>query len=511
MNLRHLLKRDSQRQLQLIETLYYSPNPRSSEELSKITKCTTPALLNDIRSINTQSDYYQIIRENSLYRLELADNATIDVLFSTLINQSMAFKILEAIFFEDCSTLQELSRKLFCSLTTVQSAMKDLQEALGQWKMTVERRPFRLTGNEIAIRHLFFLYFSEKKFVREQTRYSTEFYQFGDAIVRSMITENELPVSIAQYNRLNLNFFISLIRISKGHRITSRNLTSKSIEAPNQHAINNFSPYLRRELRLIYSEDIMKDSFWLLYADLFLLSEKQKQKSLSTNFSLAYHYETHYEFAETLSKRLIEPLSEQQKDELATILINQHLFHAKTKEFISVIQDRKRDCLQLMEAFHAHWVYQLRQLVVDFTEQYQLFNTPEFIDNYIYQIIATIPRCMDGMKQSEKPIDISIISTDSKMQEALLTEFIKFSIRGNYRLQQIGIDEIQGDNLLPVFNQSDIVVSTSTFDVPNCQTPIIAVELCPSIQSLNKIQNLIDQLQRERSQKFIETNKNTVE
>ncbi|WP_427814631.1 helix-turn-helix domain-containing protein (plasmid) [Enterococcus sp. 22-H-5-01] len=246
MNLRHLLKRDSQRQLQLIETLYYSPNPRSSEELSKITKCTTPALLNDIRSINTQSDYYQIIRENSLYRLELADNATIDVLFSTLINQSMAFKILEAIFFEDCSTLQELSRKLFCSLTTVQSAMKDLQEALGQWKMTVERRPFRLTGNEIAIRHLFFLYFSEKKFVREQTRYSTEFYQFGDAIVRSMITENELPVSIAQYNRLNLNFFISLIRISKGHRITSRNLTSKSIEAPNQHAINNFSPYLRR-------------------------------------------------------------------------------------------------------------------------------------------------------------------------------------------------------------------------------------------------------------------------
>lgn len=85
MNLRRLLKRDSQRQLQLIETLYYSQHPLSSDELTKTIQCTTPALLSDIRSINTQSDYYKVIRENSLYRLELKENATIDVLFSTLL------------------------------------------------------------------------------------------------------------------------------------------------------------------------------------------------------------------------------------------------------------------------------------------------------------------------------------------------------------------------------------------------------------------------------------------
>lgn len=79
MNLRRLLKRDSQRQLQLIETLYYSQHPRSSEELCKIAECTKPVLLSDVRALNTQSDYYKIIRENSLYRLELKDNATLDV------------------------------------------------------------------------------------------------------------------------------------------------------------------------------------------------------------------------------------------------------------------------------------------------------------------------------------------------------------------------------------------------------------------------------------------------
>lgn len=500
MNLRHLLKKDNQRQLLLIETLYYSQHPLSSEELADVTDCTIPALLNDIRSINTQSDYYKVVRENSVYRLDLKDNATIDVLYSTLLNNSMAFRILEAIFFEECFSLLELSQKIFCSLSTAQSAMKDLQEALGHWKLTIQRRPFRLTGNETAIRHLFFLYFTEKKIERENTRFSMEFFRFGDEVVRSMITENNLTVSLAQYNRLSLSFFVSLVRISRGHRITSRTLKSSAVLPPDQKAINNFVPYLRRELRILYSEDIMKDSFWLLYSDLFILGDEQREKVIKTNFSLAYHYEIHYDLAEKLSTMLVTPLTEQQKDQMATILINQHLFHAKTKEFISVVQDRKRDCLRLLETFHAHCVHQLRSLVLEFTGNYHLFGSPEFIDNYIYQIVATVPSCLNGMKQSDKPVNLLVLSTDSRMQESLLTELLRFSLRGNYVLHQMNVEQLHSKSYLEVFEEYDIVISTSTFDVPDCQTPIIAVELCPSIHSLNKIQNLVDQTNKRNNQ-----------
>ena len=342
MNLRRLLKRDSQRQLQLVETLYYSQHPRSSEELSSIIQCTIPAFLNDIRAINNQSEYYKIVRENSLYYLELKDNATIDILYSTLIRNSIAFKLLEAIFYEESYTLLELSKKLFCSLSTVQASMKDLQETLGRWKMSIQRRPFRLTGDETAIRHLYFLYFSEKKEARENTRFSSEFFHFGEKIVRSIVRENELSLSLAQYNRLSITFFISLVRISRGHRIVPKRLRSTAISAPNPYTVNRFEPYLRRELGILCSEDIVKDSFWLLYSDLFLLGDKQKKKVMENNYSLAYHYEIHLELAEKLSRMLIVPLTAKQKDQVATILINQHLFHAKTKEMISILQDRKK-------------------------------------------------------------------------------------------------------------------------------------------------------------------------
>ncbi len=502
MNLRRLLKRDSQRQLQLIETLYYSEHARSSEELAHIIQCTPPALLNDIRAINLQSDYYKIIRENSLYRLEQKDNATIDVFFSNLLNRSTAFKLLEAILFEECSSLAELSQKLFCSLTTAQTVMKDLQEALSCWKLTILRRPFRLTGNETAIRHLFFLYFSEKKVARENTRFSSKFFQLGDAVVLSMIEKNHLSVSLAQYQRLSLCFFISLVRISKGHRVTSRTLNSTSLVPPSQRATTPFSTFLRKELGLLYSEDVMKDSFWLLYSDMFLLGEEQKRQVLKTNYSIAYHYETHYELTEKLSLMLKTPLSPQQKDLLTTTLINQHLFHAKTKEIIGVLRDRKQDCLRLLENFHAHCVHQLRNLVIEFTEEYQLFGSPEFVDNYVYQIIATIPSCLNDMKQSEKNVSLLIVSTDSKMQESLLIELLRFSLRGNYTIQQINVKQLHNKSYLEVFEEHDIVISTSTFDVPNCRTPIIAVELCPSIQSLSKIQQLVDQTNKQNNRNF---------
>jgi hypothetical protein len=196
---------------------------------------------------------------------------------------------------------------------------------------------------------------------------------------------------------------------------------------------------------------------------------------------------------------LVTPLNEEQQEQLIIILINQHLFHARTKEFISVLQDPKKDCITLLETFHAHCVHQLRNLVIDFTEEYQLFRSPEFVENYIYQIIATIPSCLNGMKKSEKPVNLLVVSTDSKMQESLLTELLRLSIRGNYAIHQINVTQIHKRSYRDVFEEYDLVISSSTFDVPRCKTPIIAVELCPSVQSLNKIQSLVDQMNEQKS------------
>ena len=358
----------------------------------------------------------------------------------------------------------------------------------------------RLTVDETAIRHLYFLYFSEKKEARENTRFSSEFFHFGEKIVRSIVRENELSLSLAQYNRLSITFFISLVRISRGHRIVPKRLRSTAISAPNPYTVNRFEPYLRRELGILCSEDIVKDSFWLLYSDLFLLGDKQKKKVMENNYSLAYHYEIHLELAEKLSRMLIVPLTAKQKDQVATILINQHLFHAKTKEMISILQDRKKDCLRLLETFHAHCVYQLRKLILEFTEEYHLFNSDEFIDNYIYQIIATVPNCLNGMRRSEKPVKLLVVSTDSIMQESLLTELLRLSLRGNYTIHQINASQLHNRSYSELFEEHDIVISTSTFDVPNCQTPIIAVELCPSVHSLNKIQIMVDEINKTNNQ-----------
>lgn len=156
--------------------------------------------------------------------------------------------------------------------------------------------------------------------------------------------------------------------------------------------------------------------------------------------------------------------------------------------------------MYLLDTFHAHSVHQLRNLVIKFTDEYDLFKSSEFIDNYVYQIIAAVPSCLNGMKQLAKPVNLLIVSSDSKMQESLLSELLRLSIKGNYAIHQINVNQLHNQSYLEVFEEYDVVISTSTFDVPSCKTPIIAVELCPSMHSITKIQQLIDKIVLENNQ-----------
>ena len=499
MNLRPLLKRDLYRKLLLIETLYYGKKAMTSEELTKLLKCTPPVLLNDIRLINEQEKYYQINRRNGLYSLVVADNAGLDMLVASSIDNSISFKILELLFFEECYTLNDLAKHLYCSLSTVQVHLKELSKLLKTWKLKVERKPFRLLGNEVAIRHLYFLLFSEKKAQVSDLKVSTELFDKGEAVIRSMVTENELDPSFAQYRRLSLMFYISLWRVKKNHFMPARLLRSESVTFPEEALTKEFGIVLHHELDLFCTNDLIKETFWLLYSDFFLLGEKQKQRALATNYSLTYHYDTHYELASAFSDLLEVPLTEDQKDQLATVLINQHLFHAETKEFINVLTDKKVDCINLLQNFHGHCLKVIRQLVTDFTDKYQLFQTEDFIANYIYQIIATVPECLSGLKQTEDSVDILVVSNDSMTQERLLSELIKDVVKGNYRLHHFSCQKVPSRNYQEIFCEYDLIVSTSTFDVEDCTTPAIAVELCPSIQSLNKIQHLVDAVSLEKT------------
>ncbi|GCF95518.1 hypothetical protein NRIC_34090 [Enterococcus florum] len=499
MNLRCLLKRDSQRKLLLIESFYQSKNPKSTAELLKMLDCTAPVLASDIRLINTHESHYHIHRDGGYCSLEISDNASLDELYASLIRNSFAFKVLEMVFQEDCMSLDEMAKRLYCSLSAAQTHFKDLESVLKHWKMTIHRRPFRITGDEATVRHLYFLLISEKKMTYEESGLSPELFKAGDALIHSLLKNNGFSCSFAQYCRIHTLFYTSLIRVKHRHRFSQRFLNSTAIDPPDEELCLIFSALLYQELGVVYTEDVMKESFWLLYSDMLLLSREQTQRALTTNFSLAYHYESHMELVDELSLMLVKPLTDEKKHMLTSILINQHLFHVGTKEFVSMLQDRKRDCLALLEYFHANYVLRIRQVVEKFMDEYQCFQGDEFIDNYVYQIIAAIPAFLNGMKKVTKPVNILIIASDSTTQESLLVELIRFSIRGNYKIHRIDFKKLQKKNYQDFFPDYDLVISTSTFDLPDLKTPFIGVELCPSIHSLNKIQSMVDQIEREKN------------
>lgn len=500
MNLRSLLKRDSHRKMVMIETLYFSGKSYSSEELTKLLSCTTPVLLNDIKLINDQEPYYHIARRNGLYYLEVADNATIDVLYQSLLDQSIPFKMLEIIFFEECYTLQDLTKRLYCSLSTVQANLKELEKELKKWKLRIEKKPFRIEGDEVAIRHLYNILYSEKKISRYELAdvHPLSFYQEGEKVIQNFLKKNNFDPCFADFARLNWMFFISLERVARGHRFAPRFLDSKVLQDPDEEVMLRFSKILRNELKLIYSKDVMRESFWLFYADLLMLSSEQIRQVNQTNHSFAYHYEMHYELINRYSNMLVTPLTNQQTELVVANLINQHLFLSKQKEFISLLRDKPGECDMLMLPFHRKSATQIQEIVEDFVEEYQLFQSPEYVKSYVHHIMATLPETLTQLVHSKHVLDVLIVSPDFGDHEILLNEWIRYSVRGSYVIHNIKMSQLREKPYHEIFDDYDVIISTATFDTSKMKTPLLAVEYSPGIRSLNKVQEVINRVYEEK-------------
>ncbi|MEO1771936.1 helix-turn-helix domain-containing protein [Candidatus Enterococcus ferrettii] len=506
MNLRCLLKRESQRKLLLIETLYYSKHPKTSDQLIQLLDCTPPALSRYIRSINQNEDPYYIHRENGLYSLMVAENATIDALISSLIRQSLSFKILEITLFEEFFTLQKLAKALHCSVATLQAHLTELENVIACWNLTIERKPYRLVGNEKAIRHLFYLLFFEKKTQKSELCYSNELFEKGDAVLRSLIENNQLNCSYAQYRRLRMMFFISLERIRHHHFFPQYFLSSLHVTPPDQKICREFDKELVKEFGISYTHEVMKESFWLLYCDLVLLGEQQKRHALFTNYFLSQQYANHYQLVEEFDDLLLEPLTSEKKSQLTDLLINQNLYHIDTKEYISLLRDGKQDYINLLENFHAHCVHKIRQLVMRFTTKYHCFQSEEFINSYVYQLIAAVPECLTGMKQYDEPVRLLIVASDPTTREGLLAQLIQSSVRGNYTISHSTFNYLDQTNYLEELNNHDLILRTSEIDLPPCSTPILAIESCPSIFKLHKLQHMVEKIYQKKN---IRTNKSS--
>lgn len=490
LNLKSLLKRDTLRRVELIEQLYYSASPLSSEYLKSVLDCSLPALLNDIKFVNNKYEHPMIVKEKGLYELLLPDRVGLDEIYSHVINTSAEMRLLEQLLYEEHQTITDLAEYLFVSISNVHRYLSNLRKVVRPWKIRVCHRPLRLEGDEAAIRQLYFHFFSQKK-----KSFSSFFDTATNEAVQTLVNDitllNRMPKTIAVNTRMMYSFYVGLWRTKNGHYFPTDTLISKAFIDADPSVINACRAQLER-WGFQFGEQEYHECLWLLYGDYLLMTSSIFEKAVETNPKIRELYRKHYYLISDIESHTKQTLSKEAADELCRTLITAHSLFRPDTDFIVVLNDTKRAFIQTMEPTRSRSVGKLRKIIENFTSAYEMYQTEDFIINYLYLIITTYPQCLDLMEKQDPQLEILLISDMSPTHEMFLADFVKRNIVGNLSLHLSNDLDLNPD-LKAATKPFDIIITTITFSEDTFDIPVLAVESHPSIKTYMKIQKVVDQ------------------
>jgi len=79
-----LLKNTERRQLELVETLYYSYDPIPLNDLARVLDCSTKILKDDLNLIHSVYPFVTIIQKSNLVNIQFGPYAGIDAIYQNL-------------------------------------------------------------------------------------------------------------------------------------------------------------------------------------------------------------------------------------------------------------------------------------------------------------------------------------------------------------------------------------------------------------------------------------------
>lgn len=160
-----LLRTTTSRQLTILETLYEEEAWLTISQLSNLTNFPIRTLQHLIPILNEQFHPLTIQHHSSLgYKLFIPQYLGFEYVYEKIFDNSHEFSILEAVFFNNDISTEQLSDLLFISPATVNRAIKAINSVFKEKDLDIKITNFnhQLIGNELAIRNMMFQYLKEK-------------------------------------------------------------------------------------------------------------------------------------------------------------------------------------------------------------------------------------------------------------------------------------------------------------------------------------------------------------
>lgn len=500
MDFREILGTSSRRRLSLVESLYHEPDGLASNQLLERLDCSLPILLNDIKSLNENQNYFKLEKSQGLYHLQLYPKISIAKVYSAALTNSPEFQILEQILYEKCENITMLAEKLYLSDSNTQRYLKKIESALKKAKIQLKYRPLRLEGNESVIRHLFYRYFYEKETGAGLFLPQLKGFQLRsiESLVVDFIQKNNFYQLHIFQKRLIYNVFISLWRVKNGHSLSKAKLAQNEFELPERPIINEFSQTVSEVYKLQLTDDQLRECFWTQYANEIVFSEAHLKKALQ---NADYHtlFMQHKELVTEFEQLLGDSLGEEKHDLLTLTLMNDVFFYPKAGDFVMMLRRSRFDFLNMLQHMHSQVLAKIEKVVRAFTARYQMYRTDDFVGNYMYLLITSVPNCIERIANNTPKVSLLLLSDLSPTEDDFLTDQITRRIYGNFDISHLSLFQEGQQGIVKTAEKYDGLITTGSMPGIAADFPVVIIEPFLDPSAFYQIQQLVSQIAEKKS------------
>ena len=482
----NILSKQSKRFLSILEHLYYNESS-SLKKLAELSDASVKTVREDINKINQFIEPLHInFSDQQEYQLSKKNNISSDFIYSRILSESLEYSVLEMIFFEKESTLEDYADSLFISLSTLKRIISKINKQIKKKGFEITSNPTQIIGNEEIIRRTMVHFFREK-YVDKEDFFNKPKQKIFDELIFSLLEIKNQFFNVTDLEKISLIIYVSLIRLQNDHHHKIPNI--KNIEAKLEF------PIVENQL---YAE---------VFQSLFDI-ELTKQHIIE----LGYPY-TSDTFAYDINDlHIISSKVAEKKDELYQI---NKLIKDISQTIDIELTDSQKEAIVLDLFNLGFWTVANTHLIYDYKHNFLINLSKDFplVYHFLYQKIDSYFPCKDYKKHIIEEIMYILITHWDNLFYAIQSNYPKFKVgvfmnsdtEHTHFLMQIlkqqldnrfsfeAIEYMDYSRSIESFSQYDIIlINKSKLKQKHPRT--ISIDLYPSLNDFNNMYKMYFEL-----------------
>lgn len=493
--MKNLLKKNEQRQLNLVEELYHEGKPMSVTSMAERLGFSVRSIIMDVETIQERFPFLNLTLDNQQISMSIEYNYNLNYFYKVIFNQSSVIAMLKYLFFNNSADLIDLETHLERSSATIYRAVQQTNETLSRLHhIEIDTNPFKLIGEETDIRRFFYQLFSDIYPV-----YHCPFEHLDEKAITDLIIivakGFNFPINFVGINYMENIVAVSITRLKQKNVVEIEHPERSSVIFNHLYKNKEFvekANKIGRVLNFKPTKKNLEQIFYIFVNSDFILPY---DKTLGNSADIS-PYETSLNQLQNVVQTLKEEfeLTLDNEEELVIELHNAITLKRHDLDAEHIIHNYKIDYMERLRKQFPHFTNRALSLFHDYCEALDIEWTDFFKTHLIYQLYIHWHSLYTQLVEQDSRISAVIITKYNPDHASFLKEYfevhlgklIKFK---TYDKQMMALSDLK---------DAKEAIIISTFHLPKVEGKhVININFYPSRSDLIRINqvmlNIVDE------------------